>query len=189
MVSFKHAKTKSLVPSIRCWTMPSFSTTLPEIVSQRATSSGDYERDVYHCWCTIAACCPGGGGDWACRAGQDQDYECPFSEIVGKEQGNIWGEDDVYERPPWWDVISDQYDDLKECSQRPLSPTSGARCGPKPKKCFWGDRKGCVVDDVAVESYPEVMCECQGASPGVKGSWVCSDVQCLAATDGGGDGF
>lgn len=146
-------------------------------VSGQTCCSRDF-RPV--CLIGVSACCPD-SDIWACRDDHNQDYQCPGGGRIDGKKHKICGETGfTYQEPLWWELVNTQFTNVARCRQRDFAPKSGDRCGKTPKKCFWGTRKeGCLINgSVSAAGYPQVMCECQGASPGAYGTWECNALDC-----------
>lgn len=80
--------------------------------------------------------------------------------------------------PVWFPRIQEDFSNssfpLRRCFLRMnAAPTSGSRCGPKSKTCFFGDQ---VCGNG--EAYPAESCVCNGTNPNDLGIWSCQAEAC-----------
>lgn len=84
--------------------------------------------------------------------------------------------------PDWFSRVQQDFSNasfpLRRCFKRMnTAPTSGNRCGPKSKTCFFGDQ---VCESDEIFPYPTESCTCNGTSSSNLGTWICEPEVCPA---------
>lgn len=87
--------------------------------------------------------------------------------------------------PVWFPQIQQEFSNcsfpLRRCFKRSnVAPTSGSRCGPKSKTCYFGDQvcgSGGAPPDEALP-YPTESCTCDGTRTNTAGTWLCQPESC-----------